>query len=554
LNEVEALNDWLLDATNYYMQEKNPNNQLKLNDIDSIAESIYGSYSSIDLNEKRSEKELNEKLAKDVDDLKGKLNIYKENTFLGLGLLIYGEALLDLKKSEAVEGLNYDFSCSELKDISSRTNTANDKSALFRQMNYNFTVGDADFDETLKEVRKEIELAALAETKKHVSSSSIAGKELLLELIEEEISIIEEADYSSSLPKEHLYEMALLNNSRNEKYLENFCSIAGAEQALPFNIYSLLGDDLSGLESKRIELRIPIIEVNITALPDTPAMCCVFGECMPCCDEGCNDDEDKFPVIFIHGHTVSKLNTPESAMNDFSMMQKKMEEKGFVNAGELDISMNPYEVIEGEWGRNGNPISIRTSYYYIAHYDVAGRTMSIQKSERIENYAIRLREIIKLLKYRTGSDKVNIVAHSMGGLVVREFIDLFGSNDINKIIAVNTPHHGISGKVKALCSVIGASKECDDMKEGSIFLSRLNSKEIPEDVEFHAIRSIGCRMDKGQDGDGIVTEYSAQLDGTESYVIEGKCKDALQTDLHTNVLSPYLYPETYELIVELLEN
>jgi len=141
----------------------------------------------------------------------------------------------------------------------------------------------------------------------------------------------------------------------------------------------------------------------------------------------------------------------------------------------------------------------------------------------------------------------------MGGLVTRQYLDLFGYNDVNKVITVNTPHHGISGRVKQVCSVLGSSKECKDMSEGSIFLSRLNSRNIPEGAKFFAISSSGCEMDKGQDGDGIVTAESAKLEGVENFVIEGECTDSLQSNLHTNVLDPGFYPQTKELIVEILK-
>ncbi|MDD5099910.1 MAG: DUF1566 domain-containing protein, partial [Syntrophales bacterium] len=54
-----------------------------------------------------------------------------------------------------------------------------------------------------------------------------------------------------------------------------------------------------------------------------------------------------------------------------------------------------------------------------------------------------LRKWIELAKTRAGTDKVDIVAHSMGGVLTRAYIQ--GSdyaNDINKLAMVGTPNHG----------------------------------------------------------------------------------------------------------------
>ena len=58
-----------------------------------------------------------------------------------------------------------------------------------------------------------------------------------------------------------------------------------------------------------------------------------------------------------------------------------------------------------------------------------------------------LKELIDLLKFRTGRDKVVIVAHSMGGLVARSYMQIFGDEDVDKIIMITTPNKGVSGSV-----------------------------------------------------------------------------------------------------------
>src|SRR5680860_1913656 len=52
-----------------------------------------------------------------------------------------------------------------------------------------------------------------------------------------------------------------------------------------------------------------------------------------------------------------------------------------------------------------------------------------------------LKEKINLVKQITGRDKVDIIAHSMGGLVSRSYIEGDNyQNDIDQVIFLGTPH------------------------------------------------------------------------------------------------------------------
>ena len=308
---------------------------------------------------------------------------------------------------------------------------------------------------------------------------------------------------------------------------------------------------VSSLNLKRINLIRLDLFANQTFLEDNLPECCIFGECEDCCESGVCDSENNYPIIFVHGHMIYESNEPNPA--SFTDIQKKLNNDGFLNAGELDLAQ-AYEINQGGiLGRMNVPFTFRGSYYYITEYGIGDYRLSIQKSERIENYAIRLKEIISLIKYETGKDKVIIVAQSMGGLVTRDYLTIFGYDDVDKVIIINTPNHGVSGRVKNLCSVFGSKKECEDMSEGSIFLTRLNSQKIPEDAKIYVIRSVGCTMDNGEIGDGIVTNSSAYLEGAQNFVIKGKCTDKLQTSLHGDVLKPERYPEMYNLILDILK-
>lgn len=68
----------------------------------------------------------------------------------------------------------------------------------------------------------------------------------------------------------------------------------------------------------------------------------------------------------------------------------------------------------------------------------------------LDNSIDSLKNKIDAIKKQTGFFKVDIVAHSMGGLLTEDYINQFGSDSINKLIFVGTPHLGAPKSAKVL--------------------------------------------------------------------------------------------------------
>ncbi len=344
----------------------------------------------------------------------------------------------------------------------------------------------------------------------------------------------------------------------------SFASITPIDESLIFDVFNMSYCSSSN-SSSFIPSLVPAFEnLSLLILPNYPfnlnqtfevplldeaPQCCVYGVCTSCC-EGTICANENYPVIFVHGHAISKENRPEMSHESFAKWQDLLETDGYINAGQL--GENTDIIPDGDWGRMSAPVTMRVSYYVLSYYDLGSYQLVAQKSDKIENYALRLNEKIDLIKQRTGKDKVIIVAHSMGGLVVREYLSVFGEDSVDKFLLLGTPNYGVEGRVKRLCSLTGSSKECTEMGAGSIFLKRLNSPLNDVSIPSYTLRALGCDM-SGEDGDGIVLGRNVLLPFSTNFILNGTCTDSLETDLHTNMLDPDLYPETFTLVKDFIQ-
>jgi hypothetical protein len=267
-------------------------------------------------------------------------------------------------------------------------------------------------------------------------------------------------------------------------------------------------------------------------------VCCLKNSCNSC------GQHSKYPLILIHGHSFNQDNSPDYSLSSFSKIQGKLENEGYLNGGKLNLK-------EGLQIYNF-PISYRATYYYITSLDLVGYLITTQKSERIENYAIRLKEIVEDVKKKTGKDKVVLLGHSMGGLVAREYLALFGEESVDKLIMIGSPNDGLVGKTSDFCSFFGSFKECEDMKKDSVFLKRLNAHSPPQ-IPLHNIVGTGC-SDGASDGDGVVLKENAELKSGTNYYVEGICQSKINNFLHNSMLDPVANPKVFEIISDILNN
>jgi hypothetical protein len=264
----------------------------------------------------------------------------------------------------------------------------------------------------------------------------------------------------------------------------------------------------------KIFLTFPNQSSQNFTLDKQESICCVYNNCRVC-----GKVEGAYPILFVHGHDFNQGISAEYSLSTFQNLQNKLDSDGFLNAGQLTLYDSDLNV-SGILGLAGVPITVRSTYYYDVIKESRSIYLPVQvKSESIDVYSIKLKTLVDKLKYETGQDKVIIVTHSMGGLVARRYIQLFGNSSVDKLIMVSAPNNGVSGSIASLCSVFGASAECNDLSTGSLFLNKLNNDPSPY-VNTYNIIGTGCQMDGGI-GDGIVLDST--FASSKEYYINGSC-------------------------------
>jgi len=186
----------------------------------------------------------------------------------------------------------------------------------------------------------------------------------------------------------------------------------------------------------------------------------------------CESAPAQTPVLLVHGFQIKTPFHPEDGWKEMASVlsgQKTFTpEKIYYNYGGSQYYI---------WW-----VPAATTEYhnvYISNYTGHPEAMTVGS---ISNYALSLAIEIDYIKKREGCSKVDIVAHSMGGLVARRYIESedfgFGStykNDVANLVMIGTPNYGVIEGILASALSKIANYECGkEMEPTSSFLKTLN--------------------------------------------------------------------------------
>lgn len=102
-----------------------------------------------------------------------------------------------------------------------------------------------------------------------------------------------------------------------------------------------------------------------------------------------------------------------------------------------------------------------------------------------EEHAREVKTVVEALAEETDSGRVDVVAHSMGGLAVRWYLELLGgATRVRRAVFLGTPNRG------TLAAYLAWGEGGEEMEPGSEFLAELNDHgAVPDGVRAITIRT-----------------------------------------------------------------
>ena len=125
----------------------------------------------------------------------------------------------------------------------------------------------------------------------------------------------------------------------------------------------------------------------------------------------------------------------------------------------------------------------------------------------IDDYALQLEQAVQALLAASGSAKVVIVAHSMGGLAARAWLRRFGAAHVARIITLGTPHHGTD------LAHMGPGHNARQMRRGAEWLAQLDADDRAQRSLFTSIYSYHDNI--------IAPQDSCHLPGARNIALPG---------------------------------
>ena len=137
------------------------------------------------------------------------------------------------------------------------------------------------------------------------------------------------------------------------------------------------------------------------------------------------------------------------------------------------------------------------------------RTMSINTPPWHDLATLTARVVIAVeqLRAATGADRVHLVGHSMGGILVRSYLQAHGPAKVAGCVTLGSPHTG------SQLAIFAVSKLGRALLPGSPLLAQLNAAPLPTGLELTAIYS--------RDDNIIVPVKNARLEGAVNLEVSG---------------------------------
>ena len=242
----------------------------------------------------------------------------------------------------------------------------------------------------------------------------------------------------------------------------------------------------------------------------------------------------ELPVLFVHGF-CSSAETWNDTLPQLSTRRYGTE------------APRVYESASGKAGARST-VALGTTTFRIDFSDLSGgfELLAIANVPTVRK-AGELKVVIDAIKLFTGAPQVILVAHSLGGLAARAYIQGIGLNrrgaivayggDVAALITISTPNQGsvlanLSGFPEANACTLADTANLRDLQPASALIGDLNRQPWPAGTAVHSIVS----NNTGRDSDDVVTTTSQDLTALPQYERLADAKRWLQSFARAGVL------------------
>jgi triacylglycerol esterase/lipase EstA (alpha/beta hydrolase family) len=136
----------------------------------------------------------------------------------------------------------------------------------------------------------------------------------------------------------------------------------------------------------------------------------------------------------------------------------------------------------------------------------------------IELFAEQLARKIDDVLAATSGRRVIVIAHSMGGLVVRAYMRRFGTSKLARVMSIGAPHHG------SMHAWFFPGVSLAQLRPGNAWLAALNAEPLDRSLRFLSLWSWHDSM--------VAPQTSSELPGSVDATLVGVGHNALLTDPH----------------------
>jgi len=220
----------------------------------------------------------------------------------------------------------------------------------------------------------------------------------------------------------------------------------------------------------------------------------------------------------------------ENANQDATLMERRFKPASLLAAGKLlgketlallaTVATHPLGWLPHRETRPGHPVILLHGLFHnracwlwmvfcLRRRGVSNlQTLNLPPWKDLESLTERLAKKVDELRLKNGGQKVDLIGHSMGGMIARNYIQLRGGADkVGACITLGSPHHG------SRLAPFAISPLALHLLPGADFLCRLGAAPQPTQVQFTSIFSRHDNL--------VIPHQSAQLDMAENIVLQG---------------------------------